>query len=64
MTPSPLLLGLKDASLLLGISFWTLRRLIKIGKLAAVRFGRRVLIARSDLDRLIEENRGRASDES
>jgi excisionase family DNA binding protein len=45
-------LSVKDACVLVGVSRWTLARAIKDGQLNAVRFGRRVVLKRGDVDRL------------
>jgi excisionase family DNA binding protein len=44
-----LLLDLKNASRLLGISIWTLRDLINAGTIAAHRIGRKDFVRRADL---------------
>ena len=54
MTP---LVDLKEAGRLLGLSVWTVRAYVKAGKLAPVRFGRRVLLEEHELQRFIEHNR-------
>ncbi len=58
--PQPLVIGIKDAATLLGISPWTIRKFIRIGKLPFVRVGRRVLIEPAALERLIEAGRRQA----
>jgi excisionase family DNA binding protein len=40
-----------------GLSAWTIRYWIKHGKLASVKIGRRVLVERTELNRLVSENR-------
>jgi excisionase family DNA binding protein len=40
-----------------GLSSWTIRYWIKHGKLGSVKIGRRVLVERCELDRLVSENR-------
>ncbi|MBK8810469.1 MAG: excisionase family DNA-binding protein [Acidobacteria bacterium] len=45
-------LSITDASDLVGVSRWTLSRAIKNGRLNAVRFGKRVILKRDDIDRL------------
>ncbi|MFD2999294.1 helix-turn-helix domain-containing protein [Pontibacter toksunensis] len=47
-------LSVADTCQLLGISRWTLWRLIKRGKLPAAKFGRSILIKRADIDRLFQ----------
>jgi excisionase family DNA binding protein len=48
------LMSLRQASSYLGISYWSVRSLIDRGDLPAVRFGRRLLIDKKDLDSLVE----------
>lgn len=57
MQVKKLLLDVKDAAQAVSISPWTIRRYITLGKLKAVRIGRRVLIEPSELERLIETGR-------
>ena len=45
-------LSVSDASALLGVSRWTLSRAINEGRLKAVRFGKRIVIKRTEIDRL------------
>lgn len=45
-------LSVSDASELLGVSRWTLSRAITDGRLNAVRFGKRIVIKRTEIDRL------------
>ena len=52
-----LTIGVKDAAASIGISPWTIRKLLRQGKLPFVRVGRRVLIEPSALERLIEAGR-------
>lgn len=52
-----LAVGLKDAADAVGLSHWTLRKMIAEGKLPAVRINRRVLIELAALRQLIEQNR-------
>ena len=54
MTP---LLSLKEAARLLGVSFWTVRRLITLGKLPSISVGRRVLLEQSTIENFIAANR-------
>jgi excisionase family DNA binding protein len=54
MTP---LLSLREAARALGVSFWTVRRLIKQGRLTPVAVGRRVLLEQSAIERFIAANR-------
>jgi excisionase family DNA binding protein len=41
----------------MGLSAWTVRYWIRMGKLPSVKFGRRILIEREELNRLVAENR-------
>ncbi len=45
-------LSISDACKLLGVSRWTLSRAIDGGRLNAVRFGKRIVIKRAEIDRL------------
>jgi excisionase family DNA binding protein len=56
-----LCIGVKEAAASLGISHWSIRKLIRHGRLRAVRIGRRVLIEPSELHRLIERGRAGAT---
>ncbi|GAA4445683.1 helix-turn-helix domain-containing protein [Pontibacter saemangeumensis] len=47
-------LSVADTCQLLGISRWTLWRLIKRGELPAAKFGRSILIKRADIDSLFQ----------
>ncbi len=51
------LYDINSAARLLGISPWTVRAYIRRGKLKPVRFGRRVLLEETELERLVAENR-------
>lgn len=44
-----------------GLSAWTIRYFVKSGKLPSVKLGRRILIERSELNRLVSENRREAA---
>jgi excisionase family DNA binding protein len=62
MTQLNLCIGVKEAAAALGISHWSIRKMIRQGRLRAVRIGRRVLIEPAELQRLIERGRiGKAS---
>jgi len=52
------LLSLREAARLLGISFWSVRRLIKSGRLLSVQVGRRVLLEQTALEQFVAANRG------
>lgn len=45
-----------EAAELLGISQWTIRAYIKMGKLKPVRIGRRVLLGEDELERFVGVN--------
>lgn len=47
------LLSLNDTATLLGLSVWTVRKMVSSGRMACVRLGRRVLIDTREIDRLI-----------
>jgi len=49
-------LTVAEACQLLYISRWTLSRAINDGRLNAVRLGRRIVIKRTDIDRLFNKN--------
>jgi len=44
-----------EAGAYLGVTEWTIRRLIKSGKLTAKKIGRRLIVKRADLDALWED---------
>jgi len=60
--PQPLAMSLKDAASTLGVSHWHLRHLIKLGRLAHVRIGRRVVIESAELERLLAAGRRGATE--
>jgi excisionase family DNA binding protein len=47
------LLNLEDIACRLGISVWTVRSLVRCGKLAPTRIGRRVLVSESELEQFV-----------
>lgn len=51
------LLSLREAAGVLGVSFWTVRRLIKGGKLISVQVGRRVLLEQVAIEAFISSSR-------
>jgi len=51
------LVSLREAARILGVSFWTVRRLIGTGKLNPVHVGRRVLLEQSTIENFISANR-------
>ena len=57
MEPAKLLWNVKETSLALNLSPWTIRRYIANRKLATVRLGRRVLIEPAECHRIIEDGR-------
>lgn len=44
--------GIKESAELIGISRWTIQRLIKKGTIQAAKFGRRTIIKRADIEKL------------
>lgn len=48
------LLGVKEAGAAIGLSPWTIRKMIRESRLDAVRLGRRVLVEPAALRRLVE----------
>ena len=48
-----LAIPLRDAADAVGLSHWTLRKLISEGRLAAIRINRKVLVAPAELERLV-----------
>lgn len=59
--PPRRLVGIGEAAAVLGVSVYTLRRLIWSGRLPAVRLTRRVQVDVRDLDRLVERSKDRWS---
>lgn len=55
---TPLLFGIKDAAKMLGVSRSSIYVLLKEGKLAPVKIGRRVLFKEQDLRDLVINNSG------
>ena len=51
------LLSVEQAAQRLGVSFWTVYRLARSGRLSSIRLGRRRLFAEEDLERLISTTR-------
>lgn len=47
--------GLQDVADRLGVSVWTIRRWVQIGKVSSVRLGRRRLISETEIQRLIAD---------
>ena len=57
MAQERLLLNANEVADTLGISIWTVRRLITRGTLPCVRIGRRTLIESSDIQQFINDNK-------
>ncbi len=55
--PAPRLLDYKAAGAYLSLSYWSLRELVLNGEIGHVKFGKKVLIDRRDLDDWIEANK-------
>jgi excisionase family DNA binding protein len=51
------LISVEQAAQRLGVSFWTVYRLARSGRLASIRLGRRRLFQEQDLERLISATR-------
>lgn len=51
-TPNKDFLSVSEASKLIGVSRWTIQRMIKRGQLKAARFGRKQIITRSQIESL------------
>jgi excisionase family DNA binding protein len=51
------LLTIDQTAEFVGLSAWTVRYWIRAGRLPSVKIGRRVLIERTELNRLVFENR-------
>ena len=51
------LVGVTEAAKLLGLSPWTVRKLISTQKLCAVRINRRVLLQPEEIRRIVEAGR-------
>ena len=49
-------LGVSEAEEVTGVSKWTWRRWAYDGKVASVKFGKRLLIPTTEIDRLVAEN--------
>ncbi len=50
-----LFLSITETTELLGVSRWTIQRMIKRGELKAKKLGRRVIIARKDIDKMFSD---------
>ena len=51
------LLSVHEAAAPLGVSFWTVYRLARGGRMVSVRLGRRTLFAEEDIEELIRTHR-------
>ncbi len=58
-TPAKRLLSVVEAANYLSVSVWSIREYIWAGKLSVVRFGRRTLLDKQDLDTWIDLNKVR-----
>lgn len=58
------LLSIQEASEILGLSSWTIRRWIQIKRLVPVRLGSRVLLEESELRRVIQEGKKSTNDDN
>lgn len=56
MQHQSLLVGVVDAETISGVSRWTWRRWAYDGKVASVKLGKRLLIPRAEIARLVDEN--------
>jgi len=57
MEVESLLVGIPEVAGMLGISRWTVRKLIRNGSLPCVHIGRRVLVEVEEISKFIEKNR-------
>lgn len=60
--PAPKLLSIDQSATMLGVSTWTVRRLLKAGALPTVRIGSRTLVKASDLNSFIDRRTTTAVD--
>jgi len=56
------LLSVEQAAQRLGVSFWTVYRLARSGRLASIRLGRRRLFAERDLEELVRRTQSGRSE--
>ena len=54
--------SVEEAAKLLGISPWTVRSYIRVGRLRPVRIGRRVLLEEAELERFVREAKGQEAE--
>ena len=52
-----LTIGVREAAGMLGVSPWSIRRWVRLGRLPAVKLGRRTVVELAALDRFIASNR-------
>jgi len=57
------LFNVEDSARILAISPWTVRALLRKGKLCPVRIGRRVCVSENELRRFVEEAQAKAPTE-
>ena len=55
--PTPRLLDYKAAGAYLSLSYWSLRELVLNGEIPHLKFGKKILIDRQDLDAWIERHK-------
>ena len=55
--PDPRLLGLKAGAAYLSLSYWSLRELILDGVIPHLKYGKKILVDREDLDIWIQVNK-------
>lgn len=59
----PQFLGVNDAEAYSGISKWTWRRKAYAGEIASTKVGKRLLIPKSEIDRVLQQGYRHAKDE-
>jgi excisionase family DNA binding protein len=55
-TSNPLLLGVKQAGEMLGLSPWTIRQWCYTGKIASHKIGTRLMVSQEAIDQLLAES--------
>jgi excisionase family DNA binding protein len=55
-TSNPLLLGVKQAGEMLGLSPWTIRQWCYTGKIASHKIGSRLMVSQEAIDQLLAES--------
>ncbi len=53
--PTPLAVSLDDAAKMMSVSIYTVRRLVKAGKLRSAKVGRRVVITIREMERFLND---------